>query len=162
VILVRPSDEPGAAVVNDNDVALAHLENAANVSNHVPDPGEPGALKPLAGYCTEPEVMELAEHSANVFMVGFGSADLSRGHLAGMTAEPVGLEIYPRNPLYYGSCFIVDSVDDHLPFSVSGDSGALIYSEEIKAVGFVIGAKGCRTYCCPAYSSLALFDVELI
>jgi hypothetical protein len=51
--------------------------------------------------------------------------------------------------------------NNNKPFSLPGDSGALVYTEDYKALGFVVGGSDSHTFLCSAERSLASFDATL-
>lgn len=65
-----------------------------------------------------------------------------------------------RNYLY--SELIGVRWESNIPFSKPGDSGALVYSPNGEALGFVVGADDEITLCCSAEKALADFDAQLL
>lgn len=88
------------------------------------------------------------------------TSDLTSG-----TLDVVGLQrqaiLLPDQRLYYYSDVLV--VDGgRKPFSHPGDSGALVYSDDFHALGFVIGGAGNRTFVAPIETCLDELEVELV
>ena len=86
----------------------------------------------------------------------------SKGKLIGISPDTISLEMYQDYYLYYRGCLVVESDDPEVQFSVRGDSGALVYSEQCKAIGFVIGANGRMTYLYSAKSSLDYLGLSIL
>lgn len=61
----------------------------------------------------------------------------------------------------YGNLIAIKPLKND-PFSLPGDSGAVIYTDEGVAVGFVVGADDIMTYGCSAEKAFSDFKVELI
>ena len=96
-----------------------------------------------------------------VFKVG-RTTGVTRGRLRGVNTTPVPIKIGAKNYLYENLGYITP-LEASVPFSKPGDSGALVYSKDGKAVGFVVG--GCRkggTMIHMAYSCLRAMRAELI
>jgi len=69
----------------------------------------------------------------------------------------------PNNKLYlYTEIFGVTSAAKGDQFSLPGDSGAPVYTEEGSLLGFVIGADDSTTLCCMAERSLGAMKAQLL
>lgn len=145
---------------NESDIALAVMDKLEPVSNYIPSPADPTKLVALKGAHTQSEIEQLAKKESKVFMIA--RSGFERGNLSSEIPKVVTLEMYSKDMYLYKGCFVVGSEDENVPFSFVGDSGALVYSKECKAVGFVVGAKGSRTYFYPAKACLTLMDVSLL
>jgi len=159
--LTPPGGGKGPTIINDHDIAFAVMNDLKQVSNHIPNPENTKQLVTLDGIHSDEEIKKIVADSAPVFMFG-RKTGFSKGKLIDISRATISLEVYPNYPFYFRGCLVVKSNDPKMQFSVRGDSGALVYSRQRKAVGFVIGANGCITYLYSAKSSLDYMGLNLL
>jgi hypothetical protein len=149
------------SVVNRVDIGVVELdvEVDCTMRNLVVDPARAKELMPITGVLSEDEL--LAHLDQPVYMVGRTSG-FSEGVLlvAALSVYPIRL---PNGKSYlYGDTCVVRPKDENTTFSAGGDSGALIYTADGKAAGFLVAGSPTRSFFQPAHSCLKSINAKLI
>ena len=134
----RDIDDPDA-IINTADVGIAKLhDDARSYANLVRNPKNGNEMQ-IRGVMDEDEIIDrLAENGyLDVYIIGRTSG-FSQGRLRAIGSTPVPLRI-GRQKLLYAELGFVLPLAKASQFSRPGDSGALVYSEDAKALGFVVG-----------------------
>jgi hypothetical protein len=149
------------AVLNTVDLATVELDDDVESpeTNYVRDPTNPNALMPITGVLGSDNL--IGHLSRPVYMVGRTSG-FSEGIL-----DAVGLATYPielpnRKKYLYGELNVVKPKSSKKAFSAAGDSGALIYTADGMAAGFLVGGSPEGSLFLPAYSCLEKLESTLI
>jgi len=149
------------AIVNRVDVGVVELE--VNIDclgrNLVVDPEHPKDQMSLSGVLSEDELLNHLDQP--VYMVGRTSG-FSEGilHVAGLGVYPMRL---PNGKSYlYGNVYVVRPKKEGTNFSAGGDSGAVVYTADGKAAGFLIAGSPTRSFFQPAHICLNSINAKMI
>ena len=148
-----------ANLLNQEDIAVVRLDNPDEWPDTtlVPNPSNPSTRKKVSEFVTKPEMLDYV--SKKVFKIGRTSG-LTTG-----TFEVIGIEQYPiRLPdgrVYMYRDLLAIKGDENKRFSLPGDSGALVYTEDFKALGFVGGGSESYTFACRAEPCLSNMKATL-
>jgi hypothetical protein len=95
----------------------------------------------------------------NVFKVGAGSG-LTRGTVA-MIEMSLDLQMQGPGALWFQGLVGILGVKN-VPFATSGDSGAIVATEDGLVLGHILGTDGVTTYVCPAEQVFEALQCKLI
>ncbi|MGK7873150.1 MAG: hypothetical protein AB4426_07500 [Xenococcaceae cyanobacterium] len=163
IYLTHYSDEPGINVLNCSDVALVKIEPGRKgvkipKTNQLVDPEDQIKRIELKGSLNREEsVYRLGEL---VFKVG-RSTDFTEGVLDIVGLQSQAIQLPDRKLYVYTDVLGVQWINNK-PFSQHGDSGALVYTKDGYALGFVIGASEGLTFVSPIVNCLEDIRAELI
>jgi hypothetical protein len=150
---------------NSADIAWAYLERPGDFpdGNFVPDPQNSDSLVKLRGILMPEELKERVfarrEKPFRVFKIG-QSSGFTAGEMFACFGTPKTVNIRRESYLYDDYCVIAP----HPPFerfSLNGDSGAVVYTEDLMAVGFVVaGTSHAYTLAHVAHECLSQIAIE--
>jgi len=147
-------------LLNDVDVAVVKLvrPNDWPDTNLVPDPTEPNRRKRIRAVVEKDQLVDYL--GKKVFKSG-RTTQLTAGlfEVCGATQYAIRL---PDGKVYMYRDLLLITGEGDKPFSEAGDSGALVYTEDFKALGFVVGASGSHTYVCSAAQCLTSVKAVLV
>jgi hypothetical protein len=136
---------------NEFDVAVAALQKPVQTHNRVPKPEpkgdggwEPGGLTQLSMLVPRDMLKQLLEDKEPVFKIG-RKTGFSYGALTSVTAPTTLLQLPDGSPIFYKNLCCIAS-QGRAPFADGGDSGAVIYTKDLRIVGFVVGSRGNDTF----------------
>jgi hypothetical protein len=154
------TDVGRALAANEADVGLVALDEAVATDdwNLVPDPASPEKLKKISGMVSEDDL--LSYRGKEVFKFG-RSSQLTRGTFSGFVTEPCPIKL-PDGRTYLYSNVVQVARSDKSPFSKSGDSGALVYTEDFKGLGLVVGGNDLFSWVAPLASCLSTVSARLL
>lgn len=149
------------AVLNKADIAAVELddETISPEANLVRDPKKPKELMPITGVLDQDGLIGHLE--SPVYMCGRTSG-FAEGVLDGanLAAFPIRL---PNGKKYlYGELNVVRPQTNKRTFSAAGDSGALVYTEDGMAAGFLVAGSPRRSFFHPAYLCLKQIGARLV
>jgi hypothetical protein len=154
-------EEDWANIFNHEDIASVKIETPADWPDgtFVPDPNE-GPQKRIRSTITDDELFDYI--GRNVFKYG-RTTGLTRGtfDIGGIQQFPIRL---PDGKMYMYRDMLAVRGDEGKVFSGPGDSGALIYTDDFRALGFVVGGSGGVenfTFACSAERSLSSIKARL-
>ena len=127
--------------------------------NFVKNPNKSGESLKISKVLSRDDLIQCLDKP--VFMVGRTSG-FSEGILdgTGLAAYPIKL---PNGKNYlYGELSVIRSATSNQPFSLGGDSGAMVYTEKGGLAGFVVAGSTKRSFFQPAYNCLRHIDASLI
>jgi len=164
-IISAAREEPEEDISASADIALIKLQGydgrEPEWENVVPDPQNPtNKTIDIKSVFPSKNLLELGRSKQKVFKIG-----RTTRFTTGIVDEYRVLErsiALPNKKLYlYRDLFAVRG-EGNKSFSESGDSGAPVYLEDGRLVGFVVGGMGSRTLCCRADVALASMQAVLI
>lgn len=130
-------DDP-ERVINTADVGIARLRDDSRTWRTIVRHPETGGDLHIRNAMDDDEVIDrLKSGNFEVFKVG-RTTGLTKGRLRAVSSTPIPIKIGYRNYLY-GDLGLIASLEAASTFTQPGDSGALVYSKDGKAVGFVVG-----------------------
>jgi hypothetical protein len=148
-------------VVNRVDLGLVELDVDidSSLQNTVVDPAHPKDQMTISGVLSEDEL--LAHLDEPVYMVGRTSG-FSEGilHISGLGVYPIRLA--NGRSYLYGDVYVVRPKSESRHFSAGGDSGALIYTANGKAAGFLVAGSPTRSFFHPAHTCLKSLNAKLM
>jgi hypothetical protein len=149
------------AIIYKTDIAAAelNLDRREGVSNRVPKPGGDGETIVLHSPMDDDDLVEHLEKP--VFMIGRTSG-FNEGILHATGVQPYSIKIGQRIYLYGDIGVVRPQKGSTKSFSQPGDSGAPIYSQEGRLLGFVVAGAGGKGLFQPAYKCLAEIDAKLV
>ena len=156
-------DEPSSNILNCTDVALVKIEpedEAIKIpeTNKLVDPNDVSKKIVLRGFLDREKTIDYIGET--VFKVG-RSSDFTSGVLDVVGLMSQSMEL-PDGKLYiYTNVLTVEWID-RKPFSIDGDSGALVYTKDGFALGFIIGASEGQSFVSPIQECLTDIRAELI
>ena len=152
-------EEKWASLLNHEDIALVRLDSPEDWpdATFVPIPDEPSKKREVREIVEGQQMLDYL--GKTVFKVGRTSG------LTGGTFEVVAIQQSPiRLPdgrtYIYRDLLAVKGNEDK-PFSLPGDSGALVYTDDFKALGFVVGGSDSHTFVCNAVQCLKSMRASL-
>lgn len=152
---------------NSADIAWARLENPGDApdGNYVPDPQNPERLVRLQGVLLPEEiklrVFERRKKPFKVFKIGRTSS-FTAGLMFACFGTPKSIESRSNSYLYDDYC-VVEAAPPFKRFSENGDSGAVVYTEDLMVVGFVVaGTSAGHTLVHVAHDCLDQLSIEAI
>ena len=155
--------QPGEDIFQSTDIAFVKIEGTTRKIpkwNEVPDPSDPENKSIRIKYVVpEKDMPNLVNQKVYKFgrTTGFTMGKLVHHHIAQREIK------LPNNKLYlYTEIFGVTPAANGDQFSLPGDSGAPVYTEDGGLLGFVIGADDSTTLCCMAERSLAAMRAQLL
>jgi hypothetical protein len=152
--------EGWANLLNHEDIAVVKLVEPEQWpdANLVPNPSEPSKKKKVREVVERGRLLDYL--GTKVFKIG-RSTGLTRGtfEVAAIQQSPIRL---PDGKVYmYRDLFAIKG-ESSKPFTMPGDSGALVYTEDFKALGFVVGGSESHTFVCSAEECLKSTKATLV
>ncbi|HEX5852234.1 MAG TPA: hypothetical protein VFY36_03990 [Solirubrobacteraceae bacterium] len=162
VYLSHHDDElADVALDNSEDVALGLFDKDVGCDelNLVPDPKDPASLRRVS---PSPPLEDLVRQygSQRVFKVG-RTTKLTAGRLVGIETGRCPIML-PDRRIYIFSGLILIEREKRAPFSSDGDSGALVYTEDFKALGIVIAGNDRYSWASPIDACLEAVGAKLL
>lgn len=155
-------DETGAVISpNREDVALVLLDKdvEADESNLVPDPATPSSLKRISSALSLAKSIRDYKNE-RVFKLG-RTTKLTSGRFIGIETDSCPIMLPDRRVYMYTDLLIIER-EGKTPFSADGDSGALVYTEDFKAMGLVVAGNDQYSWATPIDRCLQVIDAELL
>lgn len=158
-------DEDEGDIVSPNceDVALVVLDSEVSTDecNLVPDPADPssGKRKRVSGSLTLAESSE-RYRSQQVFKLG-RTTKLTAGEFIGIETESLPITLPDRRVYIYTDLLLIKR-NGKDRFSADGDSGALVYTKDFKAMGIIVGGNDEYTWAAPIESCLEAVSAEFV
>jgi hypothetical protein len=149
------------AVLNTADIAAVELDDETTCpeANLVRDPKNPKEPMPITGVL---DLDGLINHlESPVYMVGRTSG-FSKGVLDGTNLAAFPIKLPNNRNYFYSELSVVRPQTSKRMFSAAGDSGALVYTADGMAAGFLIAGSPKRSFFHPAYLCLQQVGAKLI
>jgi hypothetical protein len=150
-----------ANVLNGPDVAIVKLANAQEWPDTtlVPSPDDPGKLKRVHEVVGQRgEALDYI--GKTVFKIG-RTTGMTRGIVEAIGIEQTAIRL-PNKRLYMYRDLIAIKGCEGKPFSEPGDSGALVYTQDFRALGFVVGGSDSFSFACSAARCLNDMKAKLV
>ncbi len=149
--------------VNATDIAWARMSDDSNFpgKNLVPKPNNPDDVAQLQGVLSQEEIFSriIRDGYIEVYKIGQASG-FSRGRFSTGFATPIAITHGRKNFLYDQVGYIEPS-ETISKFSIQGDSGAIVYTEDLYVLGFIVAGTETHTVIHPADLCLRNLGVEL-
>jgi hypothetical protein len=149
------------AIINKADIAIVELddETICPTKNLVPNPSDPRTTIPIKGVLKYDDL--IAHLNQPVYMVG-RSSGFSEGILDGVSIAAFPIKLPDARKYLYGELNVVKPRSEDRRFSEAGDSGALVYTADGMAAGFLVAGSPSRSFFHPAYLCLENMGANLI
>jgi hypothetical protein len=153
-------NENWADLTNHEDIAVVKLEDPDKwpAANLVPNPKEASRRKKISEIVKKSQTLDYV--GKKVFKAGRTSA-LTQGLLEVAAIGQFGIRL-PDGRMYMYRDLLAIKGDGDRPFSLPGDSGALVYTEDFKALGFVVGGSETFSFACGAEQCLESVNATLV
>lgn len=175
-------------VINYVDVALSsisdRIKSDIEICNLVPNPGHesvdcyrPDGFSQLSANWTEFDPIEMRtifdidkiEDSRSLFLKNtvykFGATSgLTVGKVEAISVRSYRIKMPNKKNYLFGDLMVVRSTVNGVSFSLPGDSGAIVYTQDGVAIGTIVGASSEFSLVCPlkrALESLSEYDCRL-
>ena len=153
-------DEKWANLINHADIAVVKLDEANDwpETTLVPIPAEPSRKKKIVEVVKKEELLTYIGEKA--FKMG-RSSGLTVGTFDVVSIKQSPIRLPDGRTYIYRDMIAVKGEGDK-PFSLPGDSGALVYTHDFKALGFVVGGSDTYTFVCTAAECLKSIGAKLV
>ena len=153
-------DEESPIPLNSDDVAIVKLspQPSSTPKNLVPNPKDPKEMSKISGILNANELFNYVGES--VYKTGRTSG-FTKGIIdtTNIVQYPITL---PNRKNYLFTNVLAIEHEGSKAFSQPGDSGALVYNEDMKAIGFVIGGSNDFSIVIPCSECLLDHEAKLV
>lgn len=126
--------------------------------NLVPDPKHTSRLKKISGVVRTEEVLEYS--GREVYKIG-RTTRFTAGTFSAIETTQVSIKL-PNNRIYiYSNVYQVQSQPGKT-FSKGGDSGAVVYTADFKALGLVVGGNDNYSWISPLDRCMEAMHIDLL